>query len=204
MRPDQRTPAACDRRGFLRHAGGGLGAIALQALLADEAHAAGVLARPRARCRRVVQLFMAGGAAAIDLFDHKPELWKSDGQPSDFGEPIEAFQDNFGPWFGPQWPFSPRGESRTMLGETMAPLGAHVDDLAFVHDVTSRSGVHSAATLLATTASRGPASPARAAGSATASAWPTTTCRRAGAARRSTRMRACRSPTCTRTRPATA
>ena len=150
-RSDDLLPSTCDRRAFLRHAGGGLGAIALQALLADEARAAGRIVHRPARCKRVVQLFMAGGASAIDLFDHKPELWKRDGQPSDFGEPIEAFQDGLGPWLAPQWPFAPHGESRKMLGETVAPLGAHVDDLAFVHDMTSRSGVHSAATLLATT-----------------------------------------------------
>ena len=38
-----------------------------------------------------------------------------------------------------------------MLSEIVAPLGAVVDDLAFVHNLVGKSGVHSQATLLQTT-----------------------------------------------------
>ncbi|MEY5033601.1 MAG: hypothetical protein RL354_2632 [Planctomycetota bacterium] len=49
------------------------------------------------------------------------------------------------------WDFKPYGQCGKMLGETVAELGAHVDDIAFIHNVTSRSGVHSTATMLAST-----------------------------------------------------
>ena len=101
------------RREFLWQGGGGLGGIALAALLAQDgllaADLTGGVARPRAdggvhhapRARRVVQLFMAGAASHIDLFDFKPELIKRHGQPSDFGEHVEAFQNGLGPWLRP-------------------------------------------------------------------------------------------------------
>jgi hypothetical protein len=104
-----------------------------------------------AKARRVVQFFMAGAASHIDLFDHKPELVKRHGQPSDFGEPVEAFQNGLGPWLQPVWQFQPRGQCGKLLSEVVAPLGNVVDDLAFVHNVVGKSGVHSAATLLQST-----------------------------------------------------
>jgi hypothetical protein len=157
------------RRDWLARSGGGLGGIALAALLADQAgadqsrvdqggspagrvgpdqHPASVFP---AKVKRVVQLFMAGAASHIDLFDFKPALVKHHGQPSDFGEPVEAFQDGLGPWLKPIWDFQPYGACGKPLSEVVAPLGDVVDRLAFIHNLVSSSGVHSAATLLQTT-----------------------------------------------------
>jgi len=94
---------------------------------------------------------MAGAASHIDLFDCKPELVKRHGQPSDFGEHVEAFQNGLGPWLKPVWDFKPYGQSGKMLSDTVAPLGGVVDDLAFIHNLVGKSGVHSAATLLQST-----------------------------------------------------
>jgi hypothetical protein len=94
---------------------------------------------------------MAGGASHLDLFDYKPELVKRQGQPSDFGEHVEAFQDGLGPWKAPVWPFQPYGQCGRMLSDVVAPLGDVVDEMAFIHNMVGRSGVHSAGTLLQTT-----------------------------------------------------
>jgi hypothetical protein len=158
--PFHRIPAqgALSRREFLWRSGGGLGGVALASLLARDAF--GVLGHEAAsppalafapKAKRVVQLFMSGAASHLDLFDYKPALVRYDGKPSDFGEKVETFQDGLGPWMRPAWDFKAYGECGKMLGETVAELGAHVDDIAFIHNVTSRSGVHSAATMLATT-----------------------------------------------------
>lgn len=104
-----------------------------------------------AKAKRVVQLFMAGAASHLDLFDHKPELIKHAGEPSDFGEPVEAFQNGLGPWLAPIWPFKPYGQSGKLLSDVVAPLGEVVDQMAFIHNMVSPSGVHSAATLHQTT-----------------------------------------------------
>ena len=146
------------RRDFLWQSGGGLGGLALAAMLGQDralaADSPGPASRPLhhpAKAKRVVQFFMAGAASHIDLFDYKPELIKRHGQPSDFGEPVEAFQNGLGPWLRPVWDFRPYGQSGKMLSEVVAPLGGVVDDLAFVHNMVGKSGVHSAATLLQST-----------------------------------------------------
>src|SRR5262245_13451306 len=151
------------RRRFLWQSGGGLGGIALAALLNEQ----GLLANdtPKGvphhtpKAKRVVQLFMAGGASHIDLFDFKPELVKRNGQPSDFGEHVEAFQNGLGPWLKPIWDFKPHGKSGRLLGEPVAPLGAVADELAFVHNVVGKTGVHSQGTLLQTTGFNRPGFP---------------------------------------------
>jgi hypothetical protein len=105
----------------------------------------------RPRAKRVIHLFMAGAASHIDLFDYKPELVKRHGQPSDFGEHVEAFQNGLGPWLKPVWEFAPYGKSGKLLSEVVAPLGAVVDRMAFVHNMVGKTGVHSQGTLLQAT-----------------------------------------------------
>lgn len=162
------------RREWLWHAGGGLGGLALAALLADD----GALAQsptgtaPRTqlspvvsrahhtpRAKRVVQMFMAGAASHLDLFDYKPELVRRHGQPSDFGEKVEAFQNGLGPWLKPIWPFRPYGESGKPLSEVVADLGAVVDDICYIHNVVGKTGVHSQGTLLQATGFNRPGFP---------------------------------------------
>jgi hypothetical protein len=148
------------RRDFLWQSGGGLGGIALAALLGrDGAFAADVKTHHPAKAKRVVQLFMAGGASHLDLFDFKPELVKRHGQPSNFGEKVEAFQDGLGPWLKPLWEFKPYGRSGKQLSEVVAPLGEVVDHLAFVHNMVGKTGVHSQGTLLQTTGFNRPGFP---------------------------------------------
>ena len=156
-----------DRREFLWQSGGGLGGIALAAMLGrDGALAAdGVRLRPDGglhhapKAKRVVQLFMAGAASHLDLFDFKPELVKRHGRPADFGEAVETFQNGLGPWLRPVWDFKPYGRTGRMLSEAVAPLGAVADELAFVHNVVGKTGVHSQGTLLQTTGFNRPAFP---------------------------------------------
>jgi len=153
-----------DRRHWLWHAGGGLGGIALASLLQRESRAAdlaprkpGPMIRPKAK--RVVQFFMAGAASHIDLFDHKPELEKRHGQPSDFGEKVETFQDGLGPWLKPVWKFKPFGQCGKLLSEPVASLGDVVDQMAFIHNMTGKTGVHSQATYLQATGFQNPGFP---------------------------------------------
>ena len=147
------------RREFLWQSGGGLGGIALASLLgadkllASESTPTSALPLPHypPRAKRVIQLFMAGAASHLDLFDFKPELLKRHGQPSDFGEHVEAFQDGLGPWLRPLWEFQPYGQSGKQLSEVVSALGPVVDDIAFVHNLVGKTGVHSQATYLQAT-----------------------------------------------------
>ncbi len=146
------------RREFLQQNAWGFGSLALSSLLLqDDAQAApvqdGVLAAPHhpPKAKRVIQLFMSGAASPIDTFDHKPMLDKHHGEDSDFGEHVEAFQNGLGPWMKSPFKFAPHGRSGKMLSEVVAPLGACVDDMAFVHNMVGKSGVHSQATYLQAT-----------------------------------------------------
>lgn len=157
------------RREFLWHSGGGLGGIALASLLngdgllADDATATSrgvvnVLHHP-AKAKRVVQLFMAGAASHIDLFDYKPALEKHHGKPSDFGEKVEAFQNGLGPWMKSPFAFRPYGQCGKYLSDAVAPLGEVVDDMAFIHSLVGKTGVHSQATYLQATGFQSPGFP---------------------------------------------
>src|SRR5262249_60017385 len=139
--------APMTRRDFLWQSGGGLGGVALASLLAGEARSERETERKlphiKPKAKRVVQLFMAGAASHIDLFDYKPELIKRHGQKSDFGEHVEAFQDGLGPWLRPIWEFKPYGKCGKLLSEVVADLGDVVDDIAFIHNMVGKTGVHS-------------------------------------------------------------
>ncbi len=147
------SPCLLDRREWLSHAVGGFGGMALSMMLRQEAGAAGVIKvlHHPAKARRVVQLFMAGAASHIDLWDHKPMLDKHHGEESDFGEPVEAFQNGLGPWMKSPFRFAPHGESGKWISEVVEPLGSLVDDIAFVHNMVGKTGVHSQATYLQAT-----------------------------------------------------
>ena len=141
------------RRDFLWQSGGGLGGIALASMMGNDlaqGARSGVIHHPP-KAKRVVQLFMAGAASHLDLFDYKPALIKHHGEKSDFGEHVEAFQNGLGPWLKPFWEFKPHGGSGKMLGETVAPLGEVIDDMAFIHNLIGKTGVHSQATYLQAT-----------------------------------------------------
>ncbi|MBI1840261.1 MAG: DUF1501 domain-containing protein [Verrucomicrobia bacterium] len=168
--PFHRQPsraASVSRREFLWQSGGGLGGMALSSLLASEgwldaepaARRPGRIPHHAPRAKRVIQLFMAGAASHIDLFDYKPQLVRHHSKPSDFGEHVEAFQDGLGPWMKPVWPFRPHGQCGKQLGETVADLGSVVDDMAFVHNLVGKTGVHSQATYLQATGFQVPGFP---------------------------------------------
>jgi hypothetical protein len=148
------------RRALLQQTGWGFGSLALAALLLEESTRAdggsfshGLIGAPHypPRAKRIVQLFMAGAASHIDLFDHKPALEKHHGEPSDFGEHVEAFQDGLGPWMKSPFAFRPYGECGKLISDVVAPLGACVDEIAFIHNMVGKTGVHSQATFLQAT-----------------------------------------------------
>jgi hypothetical protein len=150
------------RRDFLQGSGQGLGSLALAAMLLEHDAQANPLANPGTggelqvlhyppKAKRVVQLFMGGAASHIDLFDYKPALERHHGEASDFGEHVEAFQNGLGPWMKSPFKFQAYGQTGKMLSEVVAPLGACVDDMAFVHNMVGKTGVHSQATYLQAT-----------------------------------------------------
>ena len=157
------------RREMLWQTGGGLGGIALAAMLGEQGLLAtapsgggvltGALHHPP-KAKRVVQLFMSGAASHIDLWDYKPALEKHHGEPSDFGEKVETFfNDGQGPWMKSPWKFRPYGQSGKLLSDAVVPIGDVVDELAFVHNMVGKTAVHSQATYLQATGFQRPGFP---------------------------------------------
>src|SRR5262245_34569102 len=144
------------RRDFLWRAGGGLGSVALAQLLGAEgllgadgpapgpgtASAHGLHHRPRAR--RVIQLFMNGGASQMDLFDQKPELARRHGQTFDpgGGQRVEAATSEPGKVLAPPFEMRRHGACGRWVSNLLPGLAQHVDDLAFLMAMQSRTNVH--------------------------------------------------------------
>ena len=135
------------RREFLWRFGGGLGGLALAHMLVPENASAGpVLAQGthhRRKAKRVIQLFMNGGASQMDLFDYKPELVRRKGETFSPGQGrVEAATSEPGKSLGPVFPFRQHGQSGRWVSSALPYLAQCVDDMAFMMAMVSRTNVH--------------------------------------------------------------
>ena len=149
-----------NRRELLFHASSGLGGIALAQVLARDGLLAGLnrddgligLHHP-AKAKRVIQLFMNGGASQMDLFDYKPELEKLHGQKFDPGtsERVEAATSEAGNVLASPFKFQQHGQCGRWVSEQLPHVAEHVDKMAFLMAMTSRTNVHGPASYLMNT-----------------------------------------------------
>ncbi len=146
-----------DRRGFFAQTGTSLSAIALAQLLSEQGLLADVTAdavtfdptqphAPRhgheaAKAKNVLVIFCAGACSQLETWDYKPELIKQDGRPMP-GGPTVTFQGPAGNLARPQYSFRPYGETGKMVSSMIPHLAELVDDLAFVHTLTSKTNTH--------------------------------------------------------------
>ena len=155
MKPFDRKPLT--RREALWRMGGGLGGIALAQLLADEKLLAAephpALPHHPPRARRVIQLFMNGGASQMDLFDRKPELEHRSGQKFDpgGGVRVEAATSEPGVIMRPPFELGRHGACGRWVSSLLPHTARHVDELAFLMAMTSRTNVHGPASYLMNT-----------------------------------------------------
>jgi hypothetical protein len=150
------------RRQALWRLGGGLGGIALAQIL-GETGLLDAAAPPRAdwngglhhraKAKRVIQLFMNGGASQIDTFDYKPELNKRHGQKFDpgAGVKVEAVTSDPGKVLKCPFPFKKHGSSGRWVSSVFPHLAGRVDDLAFVMNLASKTNVHGPASYMMNT-----------------------------------------------------
>jgi hypothetical protein len=148
-----------DRRGFLRHSVGGLGAIALASLLgSDKLLAAAerkvqrqvdpsrpLAARPphfAPKAKRVLVIFCSGACSPLDTWDYKPELIKWHGQPLPGGDKLITFQGEQGSLTRSPWAFRPHGQSGKYISDLLPNLAALADDMCFIHSMTAKSNTH--------------------------------------------------------------
>lgn len=150
------------RRGLLADAYRGLAGVALSSLFGREVAATPIEAgatfetqfeaphfAPRAK--RVLQIFCPGGASHLDLWDYKPALEKHHGEPLPGEANAVTFQGKNGPLLRSPWPFRPAGESGKPISSLLPCLAEHVDDMAFIHSMQSKSNTHGPACLFMNT-----------------------------------------------------
>ena len=139
------------RRDFLGSLASGLTGVALSSLLQRESFAAGLPHYPP-KARRVVQLFMSGGASQCDLFDYKPQLIARHGQKFDpgAGERVEATVSTPGAIMKSPFEWAQHGRCGRWVSSALPHLARHVDDMAFLMAMQSISNVHGPAAYLQT------------------------------------------------------
>ncbi|MCC6142663.1 MAG: DUF1501 domain-containing protein [Candidatus Hydrogenedentes bacterium] len=140
------------RRGFLSSAYTGLAGVGLTTLLAPESLGgarAFAATEPNLRvpqfaprAKRVLQIFCPGAASHMDLWEHKPALDQYHGTPLPGEENMLSFQGKNGNIMKSPWPFAPAGECGKMLSTMLPHIAQHVDDIAFVHSMTSKTNTH--------------------------------------------------------------
>src|SRR5437763_8760951 len=127
---DEPTAASLSRRQMIRALGGGLGGVALAALL-DDAQAQKPHFKPRAR--RVIQLFMNGGPFGPDLFDPKPAINQYAGQRP---TAVQLRTENQTGGLMPV-PFQYRrcGQSGVEVSELLPRLAGCIDDICVIRSL---------------------------------------------------------------------
>ncbi len=152
-----------NRRRFLHDMGHGLSGIALSALLAQEGLLASEAAeskapiRPKidpsrpfgardthfaAQAKNILVVFCSGACSQLDTFDYKPELIKRHGQPLPGGDKLITFQGQQGNLTQSPWQFKPRGQCGKYVSDLVPHLGELVDDMCFIHSLTSKTNTH--------------------------------------------------------------
>jgi hypothetical protein len=150
------------RRAFLGRSGAGMGMLALASLLkpgllhaTDEESGKPVLDRWRgivnplhfrARARRVIYLYMAGGPSHLETFDYKPKLAEMHGKPmpESFtkGQPIAQLQGQKLNCFAPQHSFKKYGKHGQEICEIFPQLGTVADQLCIIRSMRTEAINH--------------------------------------------------------------
>ncbi|MBM4002525.1 MAG: DUF1501 domain-containing protein [Planctomycetes bacterium] len=160
------------RRWFLRECGVGLAGIAAHCLLSESARAdardasndprdATRVLAPRpphfaAKARRVIYMFNAGGPSQLELYDHKPELTKRNGQlpPAELLHGYRAaFINPNSALLGPKYKFQPHGKCGMELSELLPHTAEIADRICLVRSLQTDAVNHAPAQILMNTGS---------------------------------------------------
>ena len=138
------------RRDFLFESCGGIAGLGLATLLSQDGLLAGQCAtgpgakqphfKPRAKS--VISLFMSGGVSHVDTFDPKPALSKYAGEPLTGKGEIVVRQGHPGPLMPSPFTFRKYGQSGIDVSEIFPRMASHVDDMAVLRSVVSKSNDH--------------------------------------------------------------
>ncbi|MFO1457837.1 MAG: DUF1501 domain-containing protein [Verrucomicrobiota bacterium] len=146
---------ALTRREFLSRCGMGMGALAMAPLLASQASTGGssLAANPLlpkapqfpGRAKRVIHIFLNGGASHVDTFDPKPALdrWHGKEIPVHF-----ATERKTGAAYRSPFQFRKYGESGMEISELFEHTAQHADDLCVIRSMHADVPNHEPSLLL--------------------------------------------------------
>ena len=106
------------------------------------------------RAKRVIYLHMAGAPSQLELFEHKPELTRFDGQDcpaSLLAGKRFAFLTGVPKLLGAQYPFHQAGQSGQWVSDRLPHLEKHIDDLCVIRSMRTDQFNHAPAQLLVQT-----------------------------------------------------
>ena len=141
---EQQPPS---RRQALSSVGGGFAGLALSHLLARESAASETSHHP-AKVKRVIQLFMTGGASPMDTFDYKPELERLHGQMLGPKEKPEGFTAPAGAIMKSPFQFARHGQCGRWVSSVFPEQAKLVDEMAFLMAMTTKTNVHGPGTYM--------------------------------------------------------
>jgi Protein of unknown function (DUF1501) len=161
------------RRHFFGRCGVGVGAVALNQLLAADSRGAVKInaanpMEPRLapiapKARRVIYMFMAGGPSQLDLFEHKPKLSELSGQkppPSLMSGRRFAFLKGNETLLGSPRKFDRHGQCGMTLSELLPHHRTIVDEVRWMRGMTTDVFNHGPAKLFMNTGFQAPGRPA--------------------------------------------
>ena len=95
-----------------------------------------------AKAKRVLMIYCTGACSQLDTWDYKPALIKYDGKPMPGNENIVTFQGKLGNIAKSPWKFRQRGQCGKFTSDLLPQLGDLVDDMCFIHSMTSKTNTH--------------------------------------------------------------
>lgn len=104
-----------------------------------------------ARAKRIIYLHMAGAPSQLELFEHKPDLARLDGQdcPASFLQGKRfAFISGVPTLLGSQYPFHQAGQSGAWISDRLPQFEKHIDDVCFIKSMRTDQFNHAPAQLL--------------------------------------------------------
>lgn len=133
------------RRALLERFGGGIASLAASGMLARAARLDPMAPRPphyAPKAKAVISIFCYGGVSHVDTFDPKPLLAKRAGEALTGKGEVVASQGNPGGLMPSPWEFKQYGASGRWVSSLFPHIARQVDDLAFIHSLTSISNDH--------------------------------------------------------------
>lgn len=94
------------------------------------------------RAKRILHIFCSGACSQLDSWDYKPALWKYDGKPLPGTDKLVTFQGENGAVTKSPYTFRQRGQSGKYTSDLFPHLGELVDEMCFIHSMTSKSNTH--------------------------------------------------------------